>query len=612
MFRYLRSNLPHSGILKKMLLFMLAGIILPLLVLNVLYLNLTYADLRGQTVQSYQSNTRQVVMNLDNILEGVGLYTSYPYYNDQFHDMLTKNYDTLKGFKEITRDARIYQSVVHTQVMRYNSSVYGTLLYNAASDISFLGGHSPEDMRQPIIDSMAHLKDRQDYHNEATLLSVQGPKDEVPAHYVLIARPLFNTSTRQYLGYFGVLVEQTVLGEIFAQDTAIDGVRQYVVDQKGKIIHSGVREEIGLDIGDTALAQLYAQQTGTFDVPADVATDIRLDGHSSIVTRSTLSAAPWSVLSIIDAETLYAPAQKLQLAWSIAFALLMAVGVLVVSQVAISVSRPIRKLNHAMADIVKSHDFAHHVSIDSRDEVGELAQSFNQLLDEISRLLTQVVHQEEEKQAAEMRALQAQVNPHFLGNTLNTIKWMANMQCADNIAEATESLIHLMNYALDTGRRFVTVRQELDFTNRYVELMQLRYFGSFDLEFDVEEDVLDCQSIRFMLQPLVDNAIFHGLQNHASRGLLRITAKRVDAGIEFHVWDNGVGIKPEIIAQIMKGERKKERGFNSIGIYNVIERLRLYYGPRYGVEITSIVGRETDVKVTLPALPLPDGKEAPA
>lgn len=605
MFAYLKENLPHSGILRKMLLLLLGGIVLPVLLISALYMNLNLQDMQQQAVLSYESYNRQAAISLDSILEGVGRYTAYPYYSSFFNEVLTKDYSTPEGFRQVTGDYRAYQSAVNSQVMRYNSSIYGTILYNHTADISFLGGYAyPEELRQVVLESLEGLNEKEDYVNEILLLASAISGRAEKEHIVLLARPLFNTSTREYQGYFGLLVKLDVLAQLIRQDAAPDGVNHYIIGEGGLIIYSQDVQEIGARLCDTRLATLQDGQ-GRWRAQAGASAIQKLDGRNTYVTREVLGQAEWSVVSTIDAGVLLAGTRSRQATMLLLLVLLMVVALVLVSLVSVSVSRPIRQLHGSITDITQSHDFSTRVAQDGRGEVGELAANFNLLLEEIETLLHQVVQQEKEKQSAEMAALQAQVNPHFLGNTLNTIKWMANMQCADNIAEATDSLIALMNYALDTDRRYVTVDDELNFTRRYIDLMQLRYFGAFDLEYDIDEEVLGCQSLRFMLQPLVDNAIFHGFQNHAGRNLMRISAHRRGDVLEFHVWDNGVGMARPVIDEILQGQRKKERGFNSIGVYNVVERIRMHYGGGYGVEITSREGGPTDVMVVTPALPLP-------
>lgn len=602
MFKRMRQRIPRSSVLWKMLAFLLIGVLLPVMLLNFIYQNLTYRDMQQQAIHSFTSLNRQVVVNLDAILEGVGLYTVYPYYNTLLQQMLTKDYTTAQGKGEVTGDFRSYQSVVHSQVMRYNSNICSSLLYNARSDTSFVGGYDiSAGLRNEILENMKEPGSDEAHRNVVVrLVHSVSPLSGETTYYVQVARHLYNTNTREYVGFFCLLVPHGALGTIFEQEGELKGIRQYLIDDQRLIVYSPDATQVGKSLLELPEGQREALESNT----PEGYRSVTLGASRAILTRDTLQSAPWDVAGIIDETSLFSSLHQRQVLWMALFLTIVMISVLVVSLVSVSVSRPVYRLNSAMREIVQSHDFATRVPVRGRDEIGELAQSFNRLLEEIQLLLTQVVQREQEKRSAEYKALQAQVNPHFLGNTLNTIKWMANMQCAGNISEAVDSLIHLMNYALDTDRRVVSVEEELAFTKQYVNLMELRYLGAFDLSYDIDEAVLHCQSIRFMLQPLVDNAIFHGLQNNDRRNMLRISAHRVGETLEFHVWDNGVGIEADIIAQILRGERKKERGFNSIGVYNVVERLRVRFGEAYGVQIHSELGAYTDVKVVIPALPI--------
>lgn len=605
MLKRIRHHFFKNSILLRMLIFLLTSVIAPMMALNFIYLNLTYRDMQRQAIHSFTSLNRQAVVNLDAMVDGVGLYSVYPYYNDLFSTLLAKDYTSAEGRKEVTSDFRGYQSAVHTQIMRYNSYVYGSLLYNAKSNLGFVGGYDMDSLRDPIMREMDLARDTDMSGSVVRLVQKTLPHHDETDYYILIGRHLFSTSTREYLGFFSLVVPQDVLKMSFSQEGELEGIRQYLVDDRGIILYSPSPHEVG----KPAILLPIDQHEALEGQATQEHQNVTMSGSRAILTRDALHNTSWEVVGVIDEGSLFASLQTRQRIWTAMFVAITTVSVLVVSLVAFSVSRPIRTLNNTMGEIVKSHDFATRVQSQGHDEISELAQSFNLLLEEIQRLLDQVMQRENEKRLMEYKALQAQVNPHFLGNTLNTIKWMANMQCADNISEAVDSLIHLMNYALDGERRSVCVSQELEFTRRYIQLMELRYFGAFDLEWDIDEAALDCEAIRFMLQPLVDNAIFHGLQDNTRRNLLRISVQRLGGLLEFHVWDNGVGMDTELISQILSGSRKKERGFNSIGVYNVAQRIKMHFGDAYGLEIDSRPGNHTDVKLVLPAMPIVSEEE---
>lgn len=214
---------------------------------------------------------------------------------------------------------------------------------------------------------------------------------------------------------------------------------------------------------------------------------------------------------------------------------------------------------------------------------------------------------EKQKKDLEYKILQSQINPHFLYNTLNSIKWMATIQNAPGIAEMTTALARLMkNVSKGTDAR-ITLREELDLVKDYFLIQQYRYGGSLSIRYDIlSEDLNGCLIHRFTLQPLVENALFHGIEPKGCAGRIVIRAeKREDPGrnplLVISITDNGIGMDQETIEKVLKGDTAPSADFfKQVGIDNVNRRIQYDFGPEYGIRIESIVGEYTTMIITLP------------
>ena len=217
------------------------------------------------------------------------------------------------------------------------------------------------------------------------------------------------------------------------------------------------------------------------------------------------------------------------------------------------------------------------------------------------------VDDEKQKKDLEYQILQSQINPHFLYNTLNSIKWMATIQNAPGIAEMTTSLARLMKNISKGTASLIPLKEELDLVKDYFLIQQYRYGGSISIEYQIEsDDLYQCRLHRFSLQPMVENALFHGIEPKGCAGKIIIKAEKTDGpnsdlALRISVTDNGVGMTQETISQVLSGESSPSADFfKQVGIGNVNKRIQYDFGPDYGIHIESRLGEYTTVSIILP------------
>lgn len=262
---------------------------------------------------------------------------------------------------------------------------------------------------------------------------------------------------------------------------------------------------------------------------------------------------------------------------------------------------PIKRLTGRLKQI--SHgDFSRDISIETDDEIGMIGKQINHMSGHISELLDTRVQSEKEKKDLEIKMLQAQINPHFLYNTLDSIKWIATIQKNSGIVQVVTALSSLLKNMAKGFNEKVTLRQELDFLNNYVTIEKIRYIELFDVEIDVEsESLYDAKIIKLTLQPLVENAIFSGIEPSGRSGLIKIYAYTKNGILYVSVTDNGIGISPENIEKLLTDtSRVTKSNMSGIGLPNVDRRLKLVYGEDFGVKIDSVLDEYTTITVSLP------------
>lgn len=256
--------------------------------------------------------------------------------------------------------------------------------------------------------------------------------------------------------------------------------------------------------------------------------------------------------------------------------------------------KPVRELNAAMG-AVEEGKLETRLAVRSTDELGQLAGRFNRMTERLGAHLEESVRRRQELSDAQIRMMQAQLNPHFLYNTLDTVKWMGKINNVPEVATVAADLADILRSSI-SGDEFVTLGEELTTLDRYVEIQSIRFPGKFRLEKDIDEAALDVQVPKLMLQPIVENAILHGFAD--TGGSIVVTARLGDTELELTVTDDGCGMSEESLRRFREGGRAGEH----LGLRNVDAILRLHYGDAYGLRFPPVSGRGTCVAISLPAV----------
>lgn len=284
----------------------------------------------------------------------------------------------------------------------------------------------------------------------------------------------------------------------------------------------------------------------------------------------------------------------------IAFALILILITFLSYYIPLSITHPIRKLGEVTDQVAKG-DLTVRSEVRSGAEVSVLSDSLNTMIDKINELLEQVKKEQGRLRRAEFELLQSQINPHFLYNTLDTIIWLAEAGEQKKVVDMVGSLSDFFRTSLNQGKDMVSVKEELHHSRSYLEIQQVRYQDILQYEIQVPE-ALFCYLIpKITIQPLVENALYHGIKNKRGVGKIIITGKRERDCFILSVKDNGAGMSSERLEAVREGMNQKSQTDKDIyALYNVNERIRLNFGQKYGLSIYSVLGEGTTVQVTLP------------
>lgn len=301
----------------------------------------------------------------------------------------------------------------------------------------------------------------------------------------------------------------------------------------------------------------------------------------------------WYLITVIPTASITMSTRVLLVRFILIYFFLIAIAFVIAIILANSIAKRVAGVTILMQS-VKQKKPIHINTSPGRDEIGVLVDTYNYMVDEIENLMT-------EQSKAELRALQAQINPHFLYNTLDMINWLSKSGKSDEVTKAIQALSKFYKLTLSKGNATVSIADELQHVSLYVQLQNMRYKNKIDFITDIPEEILDYEMPNLILQPIIENAIQHGiLEKESKQGTIVITGWLENTMIVFLISDNGVGIPDEKLQNILTGKGTSSKGSN-IGVYNTHHRLQLFYGEKFGLSYRSIPNVETEVEIRIPA-----------
>lgn len=428
---------------------------------------------------------------------------------------------------------------------------------------------------------------------------IYGTRDTTLAMTVLYSQS--NEARWKIIGYFSMSVDSDLVSRMVGSLPKSSKDFAFIADGSGSYVYHTDASKIGKSAATDAAAGAALASDGVHQ--------IKIGNQEYFAFTCTSGNTGWKTVAVLTAGSVTGPAQSF-FALNLGLLLLLLAATFLISMaISAKISVHIDGLCSLMQE-VQAGNTKVRMRYSGKDEIHYLVESFNGMVDRLNTLLEEVytarIRENEllllEKEA-QINALQQQINPHFLYNTLDSIKWMAFRAGAGDISNMVSSLSTLLRGSIVGGKEVVTIAEELKYTECYLYIQKIRFREKLNINWACDPDVLQRKTIKFILQPLVENAIQHGLELKMGEGRLAITVCRAERGIEFSVTDDGCGISEEKLMEIneilISGRRLEA---DSIGICNVQQRLRLRYGGGYGLTIASKTGEGTCVRMTIPEI----------
>lgn len=415
--------------------------------------------------------------------------------------------------------------------------------------------------------------------------------------YVLsYTRPLFDQTSLKRYGAIIFNISKKVMDKICAPTFESSNTNLYIVDADGYMIYNK----------DTSLLQKKAGNSYLEDIlkgsEPQKSFIYKSNGSTTYVSYVNSKNSNWIYVVEMPIDHLLQKSRDVRDITILIILICIPVAMFASFMLATYMTNPIIKLIESMKR-VEDGDFEGKLDIVADDEIGKLARSYNKMLGKIEALLENVNNENMLKRRAELKALQAQITPHFLYNTLNSIKYMAYMDDNFKIHDTTANLIELLHMSISNNKAFITVEEEINLARNYLYLQSIRYDGRFKTVYEFDDDVLGYKTLKLIIQPLVENSLLHGIDMGEGSGFIIIRAHKCEAGLCFEVEDNGRGMSEECLNEIMKyGNKTHKEKFSGIGVANIDERIKMHFGINFGISYTSKEGYGTKVTVTMPLI----------
>jgi len=494
--------------------------------------------------------------NLESIADYIGEHeeikeilrkSEYENYDERFEDV-QKIYKIINSIEVKKMDIPIYISGMNNPLSRFTTQPYFSEMYFNVKGYAF----SIFDSFEADTVYFAHRR----YDGRES-------KDIV----MTIIRRMRDNITDEVLGYVFLDIYDDYFDDVFKKVNLGEESNILILDKKGKIVTDKIyKEDLPVIYGSEDLDYILENEKGSFN----------FFNKSYMVYFNTLSATEFKVINIVPYNEVYGESTIIIRIFLILLGtmILLSIG----SSLVMSgrISKPINELSRLMKR-VEDGDLNVEFDYEGKDEIMELGKSFNKMVSELDRLIEEVYLKQYLLKEAELNNLKAQIDPHFLYNTLESIKWMAKLGEGDGVVKMTIALGKLLRYNISSEDNIVTIEDEIKHMKNYLTIQKTRYREKFSVEFQINDDIKDTKILKLLIQPLVENAIAHGLEKLKREGVMIIKGYCKGEFICIEIIDNGQGIKTD----------GKHRGFG-IGLSNVDKRIKLHYGGTYGVTLKRI------------------------
>ncbi|TBL75408.1 sensor histidine kinase [Paenibacillus thalictri] len=589
----MQSAVLGTSLQKKLLFLFLPLAILPLAVLGAFSYYKSSQVVQDQVCRTILENLSQVNYSLNYFVKDIEQLTMYIYSSRDIQDVLSKEHQ--RPLAEKYQDEKKIADILETFLgfKNWDIAIY---LLGENGDRYFTGELLPGQYDDYNPNWGLFRKMRLAQGNVVWDTHYNMKKTDDFGIVLSSGRQLKKIGTNQPLGYIVLDIMESGLADKYNKARLQPGGQVFLLDASGYIISSTPsKHQVGTKLAEPYVEQVLEGSKGFFK-------QMKVNGEPSMIIYDTSEVTGFKLVSVVPSAVLTKESTSIRSVTIWAMAIGAAVACWLAYVLAVTITTPLRKLRALMRQVESGNM---NVAFPSKykDEVGQLGHSFNTMLQRIKQLIDEVYNKQLMVQEAEIKAIQAQFNPHFLYNALDSINWMARIHKLDNISRTVIALGELLRFSIRKGQSYVSVRDDMQQIRNFLFIQKMRYGDKFEAEIDISPEVERLYTLKLLLQPVVENAITHGLEMKKGKGRLVISGERTGDHVRFTIQDDGVGMPADVVTHIAGGRfMSSNEQKTGIGLGNLKKRLELYFGREGRLDITSEPGQGTKVVIEIPVM----------
>ena len=554
--------------------------LIPLLVVGGFSYTRSTAIIEEKISQSNYNTVKQVADNINLVFNDMVNSSQYLWQNKEFMNYLKLPQREIVGSQNKLLAA---QNSVNNFII-FKANIYS--IYVRGFNGLVFDSASAENVISP-----AMQKQLSDLHGESVLIAdvvTNYNKSRTKVISLLrLLKDIDNLSSN--LALIKINISEEEISEIYQNKQLGTKGEYFIIDEQKTLISSLEKEALGRKLEDKYDdKRLYNGISGYF---RDT-----IDGHNFLVTYINLSRPGWKMVNLVPLDELLKDTQSIQKITLITMIASIVLCLIAIVFFSVKVLSPLKQIRKSMK-YLENENFNVSIDVKGNDEIALLGNSFNKMSKRLGELINEVYAVQIKQKEADLKALQAQINPHFLYNTLDTIYWMCRMEKAFESSNLVQALSRLFRLSLNSGNEFTTVKNEINHLENYITIQDKRFEGMIKFNIEASADVYECKVVKLVLQPLVENAIHHGIEKNGGEGRIDVSIYREGGNIIYIVKDDGAGADEQELNSFLEKVEEGNRGF---GIKNVNDRIKLYFGNDYGIEFRSSYGNGTTVTVRQP------------
>ncbi|NBD23698.1 cache domain-containing sensor histidine kinase [Paenibacillus glycinis] len=572
---------------QKLLIVFLTLVCLPLFMIGYASSYYYTRSIKATTTAYATEITSKMLLKLDDYVTDLYNMSAMPLYNKEFLNWLSDPGTSLAKSQGMDLYISNLNKIKPDTVSVYVFDNYGNISYNIKS------GGKRSNLDQ-VKDEWAAIAAKGD--GKPMLLSTQEVSAGKENYYAFsVIRELKQVKDLSPIGFIVFDTNTTAINRQIEDFDQVTKGKTILVDEHDRVVFDSEGAQTTHDLsGDESIRKATAER-GSFP--------IEIDGRKYITTYARSALTGWKMFVYIPLAEATSQATVTRNVTLLISAVFVTIALLIAIAISYALTRPLSKIKTLMQE-VQTGNLDVSFNQKYRDEVGLLGRHFNIMVTRVRDLLEEVKETQTRKKEAEYAALQSQINPHFIYNTLETIRMKAEVNDDEEVADMTFTLGKLLRYGVNHAEQRVTIADELDHLSNYVALQNKRFANKYTLVVDIPERESRIVSIKLMLQPIVENAIHHAFKHRTGPGTIRIGVRREGETAVFTVADDGSGVdeaRLRLLRERVYGQVPLDPSGRGIGLHNVHERIKLQFGEHYGLRIESRPGEGTTVELAIPA-----------